>query len=414
MSALVKTIQLHRKQQEFRRSLATYRGFVGGRGSGKSWVGAYDLIRRAKPGCLYMVSAPTFRVLDDATWRMLVGQARNMSYLRALNKVDYRITLGNGAEIIGRSAEDPERFRGPNLSGIWLDEAGEMKADAFDISIACLREHGEQGWLSATFTPRGRSHWTYKVFGSGDFPGAVLFRAQTKENPFLPCGFVDAIRHRYGATRAAQELEGQFVDIEGAEFDASWFGDSIWFDEWPADSDVRMRVAALDPSKGRDAKSGDYAAFTVIQQTHDGTLWVEADLRRLTVPVIAETALELNRLFKPDGFAIETNQFQELLATEIMRLGNERGVMPPIYSIDNRVNKEVRIRRLTPWLSRGLIRFRDTPGSRLLVDQLQAFPGGDHDDGPDSLEMALRLLIELQGGEVVDDGLGGNLLEAMR
>ena len=60
-----------------------------------------------------------------------------------------------------------------------------------------------------------------------------------------------------------------------------------------------------------------------------------------------------------------------------------------------------------------MIRFRNTPGTREMVDQLQAFPDGDHDDGPDALEMALRLLCELQGQVVIDDGIGGNLLEAL-
>jgi hypothetical protein len=34
---------------------------------------------------------------------------------------------------------------------------------------------------------------------------------------------------------------------------------------------------------------------------------------------------------------------------------------------------------------------RDSAGARLLVRQLRDFPNGDHDDGPDALEMAVRL-----------------------
>ena len=48
---MTRTIQrrigLHRAQALFRYSPAIYRGFVGGRGSGKSWAGAYDLLMRA-------------------------------------------------------------------------------------------------------------------------------------------------------------------------------------------------------------------------------------------------------------------------------------------------------------------------------------------------------------------------------
>ena len=64
----------------------------------------------------------------------------------------------------------------------------------------------------------------------------------------------------------------------------------------------------------------------------------------------------------------------------------------PLYTLNNHVNKLVRIRRLTPYLSRRIVRFKgDSPGARLLVEQMRDFPNADHDDGPDALEMAQRL-----------------------
>ena len=67
-----------------------------------------------------------------------------------------------------------------------------------------------------------------------------------------------------------------------------------------------------------------------------------------------------------------------------------------LYTINNTVNKQVRIRRLTPYLAQGRLRFKgDSPGARLLVEQLRDFPLADHDDGPDALEMAVRLAGDL-------------------
>jgi len=89
---------------------------------------------------------------------------------------------------------------------------------------------------------------------------------------------------------------------------------------------------------------------------------------------------------------VETNQFQQLLVDEMVRRADERRLILPLFTINNYVNKEVRIRRLTPLLSGGRIRFKgDSPGARLLVEQLRDFPLADHDDGPDALEMAVRL-----------------------
>jgi len=56
------------------------------------------------------------------------------------------------------------------------------------------------------------------------------------------------------------------------------------------------------------------------------------------------------------------------------------------------VPKIVRIRRLSQYVINRELRFKaDSPGCRLLVDQLMDFPPADHDDGPDALEMCTRL-----------------------
>lgn len=177
-----------------------------------------------------------------------------------------------------------------------------------------------------------------------------------------------------------------------AEWPAEWFGPDIWFNERPPHG---VKVIALDPSKGVESKFGDYSAF-VMAQLHDGVFYVDADLAIRNCAIIAETALQLQRQFRPDAFGIEVNQFQQLLADEINRLSRERAIPMPLYTITNQIKKEVRIRTLTPWLAQGRMRFKgDSPGARLLVEQLRDFPLGDHDDGPDALEMAIRLIAEL-------------------
>ena len=181
-----------------------------------------------------------------------------------------------------------------------------------------------------------------------------------------------------------------------AEWPDDFFGPDIWFDEWPRRWDCK--VVALDPSKGTESKFGDYSAF-VMMMVSDGILWVDADLAIRNTSIIAEQALEIQRSFQPDWFGIETNQFQELLASDILRRAAERRQLIPIYTISNAVKKVVRIRRLTPYLSARQIRFKGgSKGARLLVEQLRDFPNGDHDDGPDALEMAIRL-----GGELLHE-----------
>lgn len=60
--------------------------------------------------------------------------------------------------------------------------------------------------------------------------------------------------------------------------------------------------------------------------------------------------------------------------------------------IEQKENKEVRIKSLSPLVERGVIRFqKDHSDQNLLIEQFLDFPSGAV-DGPDAMEMAVRLL----------------------
>lgn len=188
----------------------------------------------------------------------------------------------------------------------------------------------------------------------------------------------------------------------GTEWEASCFSGPIWFDTWPRD--LTMLTVALDPSKGADSSHGDYSAIVSLGRSLDGLLWIEADMaRRDTKRIVVDgldycdrMRLETGRPI--DGFGCEANQFQELIADQFIEVSRKKGMQLPIYKITNTVSKVLRIRRLTSYITSGAFRFRNNPSTRLLVRQLEEFPIGAHDDGPDALEMALRLALELWNG----------------
>jgi hypothetical protein len=397
-----RTVPLHRAQHEFRHSPALYRGFVGGRGAGKSFVGAYDLIRRAKRGRTYLIGSPTGVLLGDTTYPTFEKIARELGVWRGVKLTPYpNATLSGGVSVRFRTAEDPEKMRGPNLSGVWLDEASLMAENAFKIAIGSLREAGEQGWLSATYTPKGRFHWTYETFAT-DKPNTSHHRAHTRENPFNPAGFADTLAGQYSPIFARQELGGEYLEIEGAEWPSAWFPESHWFDAWPEHDEITLRVVAVDSSMGRRADRGDYSAVVFLVRTRDGTLWAEANIeRRPITKVVGDGIAEAKRWQREtrgvlDGFGVESDVFQVLVADEFARQSREQGVMLPVYEmLTGGVEKVVRGRRLTPYLSRGNFRWRNTPGTQLLVRQMREFPVGEYDDGWDALEQGLRLAIEI-------------------
>lgn len=205
------------------------------------------------------------------------------------------------------------------------------------------------------------------------------------------------MRMRVESGRPAFEREKQNspIDPERCEWPEEYFGDDTWFDAWP--ETLRMRTIALDPSKGRDAQHGDYSAIVMLGVDDSGRLYVEADLERRPTPQMVSDTVRRCREFRPDAFGVEVNQWQQLLAAEFVAEFHRQGLLGVSPSeLHNYTQKEMRVRRLGPYLSQRRLRFlRGSMGTELLVEQLRDFPIGSHDDGPDALEMALRLAEEL-------------------
>ena len=204
------------------------------------------------------------------------------------------------------------------------------------------------------------------------------------------------------------------------EWPESYFdGPVFWFDDWPELVTLELRVMALDPSKGRESKLADYQALILFGRDKWGGEWVQADLgkRPMTAGLaldgteltegMVETAFDFASWFRPETLALEVNGFQELLQVPFRLVAAAKLEPLNISCVDNTVNKLVRIRRLGAPLAEGRMRFRRTPGTRLLVEQLKQFPTADHDDGPDALEMVRRRSIELWNGRHGQRGPSG-------
>ncbi|MBN2022482.1 MAG: hypothetical protein JW809_06770 [Pirellulales bacterium] len=233
--------------------------------------------------------------------------------------------------------------------------------------------------------------------------GAVVLWPEAENLYALMC-----MRAESGTTAFAREKQNEPIDPDECEWPESYFDETVWFDQWP--EHLQVKTLALDPSKGADARRGDFSALVALGVDRQGILHFEADLARRGTPEMVAAGVEFYRRFRPDAFGVEANQFQELLAGQFHDAFRRRdllGVHP--WMIDNHVHKHVRIRRLGPYLAQGRVRFKsDSPSTRLLVEQLREFPLADHDDGPDAAEMALRLALEITRLPI-DDGLGQRL-----
>jgi predicted phage terminase large subunit-like protein len=191
-------------------------------------------------------------------------------------------------------------------------------------------------------------------------------------------------------------------DPSKAEFSPEYFQDWIWAKSF-FPREMAIRTIGYDPSKGKDSSSSrkskrsDYQAITLYGRDLDGIEHVkQALMARCSLQEGINALLDATEYFEPHAVAIEVNLFNELLAAEFHRQCKERELDPPLYLINNNVKKAIRIRRHEAYLARREVRFfaNHTP-TKMLVEQLEDFPLGNHDDGPDAWEMARRAAIAI-------------------
>jgi hypothetical protein len=207
-----------RQQRAFWDSPHKFRAFIGGVGSGKTRAGVVEILRQP-PGTTGVVAAPTYPMLRDATLATFLELTRAAGILTSFNKSEMSATVMGERQVLFRSADNPDRLRGPNLGWFWLDEAALMVSDAWKIMLGRLRRHPGRGWI--TTTPRGRN-WLYHEFVSGG-PSYWMTRAPSRSNPWNPPDFVDSLERSYSDLFRRQEVEGEFVDDQlDALFPGQW------------------------------------------------------------------------------------------------------------------------------------------------------------------------------------------------
>ena len=149
-------------------------------------------------------------------------------------------------------------------------------------------------------------------------------------------------------------------------------------------------TAACDPSMGKGKRS-DYSAIIVVaKDKREGIHYViAADIDRRTPDKTIEKIIEYCRIYHIAKFAFEKNQFQEIMLDNLTRRAQTTGVHFNKHPINSQTNKQARIEGLETLVTQGQIVF--SRRHQILLEQLRQFPLGKHDDGPDALEMAIKV-----------------------
>jgi predicted phage terminase large subunit-like protein len=151
---------------------------------------------------------------------------------------------------------------------------------------------------------------------------------------------------------------------------------------------------AWDMAFGKSNRS-DYNAVVILgRERRTGVLYVlHTWAEKCPAHKGMEKALEIIKEYQPRVFAVETVQGQFDLYRQLREAMQRERVyftkLKPITTNRSHGKKEERIEQMEPLFENGVIRPHQT--QRLLLEQLEMFPFGDHDDLPDALQMALDL-----------------------
>ncbi len=234
--------------------------------------------------------------------------------------------------------------------------------------------------------------WTKRVWAAPDpdDPQGVSLWPEV-----WPLERLAAKKEEIGSVFYAQEFQNNPIDEETALFKEEWFR---YFEDHELASLQLAHYAACDPSLGKTDRSDFSAILDGLVAPTGGTIYVdEADIRRRKPQEIVEDAIEHGRRHEYVAFGFEAVGFQSVLKADLERASDERGTYLPVVEVDHEgIPKDLRIRRLSPLIERGAIKFRKTQTT--LLSQLKSYKpkGRQHDDGPDALEMLVRLI----GGQI--------------
>jgi len=215
--------------------------FVGGYGSGKTYIGCHKCLRYAalNRGCYGMYTAPTYRMMRDILWRTFEDVLNKNFINYKLHKSEWRLELPDyKSSILLRSTDNPSSLEGVNLGWAGMDEASLSSIKAWQTLLARTRDRRSKvRQVFLTTTPEG-FNWIYDEFVEKKRRTTYkIHYSPTTDNHYLPDDYVDSLRESYDPKLISQYIKGEFVNVGTG---------AVYFE---FDRDTHIKETALDANK---------------------------------------------------------------------------------------------------------------------------------------------------------------------
>jgi predicted phage terminase large subunit-like protein len=390
--------------------------FLAGRGAGKTRTAGECLWRLAweNPKTRWLVSAPTYSDVKDVCFMGESGLLNIMprQIIEKHTVSDNELTLTNGSIIKGIPASEPDRFRGPQFHGGWLDElaAWDYLDEAWDMIQFGMRL-GDRPILICTTTPKPKPLIIDLVNRDGE--DVFVTRASTYDNLVnLAPTFKQQILQYEGTSIGRQELYAEIIDPEeGGIIKRDMF--RLWKADKPLPQ-FQFVLQSYDCATS-DKTVNDPTACVVLgvfKPSPDkpmSVMLVDCWSERMQYPdlrprVIDEATSiygdpdEFGNGKKVDQILIEDKSAGISLIQDLQRAGlNVRAYNP------GRADKTARLNIVSPIIAKGLMYLPESSVNENqardwvepFLNQVCAFPEVRNDDYVDALTQGLRLLRDM-------------------
>ena len=238
---------------------------------------------------------------------------------RGYNASASEITLYNGSKIMGFSATEPDRLRGPQFHRAWCDElAAWQYPDTFDQLMFGLRL-GQNPQCVITTTPKP----TPIIRSLVKRTNIVITRGSTFENSDnLAPAALEQLKEKYENTRLGrQELYAEVLeDYEGALWSFSMIESTRKSpEEIP---EMQRIVVAIDPAVTSNDDS-DETGMIVAGQGVDGRYYVLEDISgKMTPDGWGRLAVDMYYKYQADRIVAEVNNGGDLVERLIRTVDN--------------------------------------------------------------------------------------------
>lgn len=364
---------------------------LGGRGGGKTRGGAEVFHRMAKRVPRLHLIAPTG---PDIRETMVEGESGLLvtappDFVPKWEPSKKKLTWPNGSIALGFSGEEPDRLRGPQCYGAWIDEPAHMaliggEYGVWDNLLFGLRLGKAINWkprVIATTTPKPIK-WMKELVKDSDTRMSRFSSYENLDN--LADSYIKVLNKYEGTRIGRQELHAEVLeDVEGALWSMEWI---IYHQDIDSLPDFDIIAVSVDPA-GTANKRSDETGIIVLGVA-GGVVYVLEDLTGKYSPSgWATAAVSAYHKWSADRIVAEKNYGGDMVK-EVLEKNGAKDIK--IVLVNSRRGKAIRAEPVATLYEKGKVsnkpRVMHCIGLSALEDELVSWVPGSGMASPNRLD----------------------------